>query len=211
KFPQGGWNLNAPLEMQPESEWGTLPNFADSVRNFAHLKGLDVFEIALNHPEQYSALAYRLHNLTYAKEGFRPNNIFLDCFTFLDPFANLKLGILPLWLAFNCADSLRFAKNFLASQGRTYENIYLALVPSFCAPPDTPPVKDWIEALSPYGRVRLIGVSSSRYPEDLFSFYKFTIDISKRIAREKTPRILPPEASELEIVYQNLVEKNTEL
>ncbi|MEW5945729.1 MAG: hypothetical protein AB1742_05985 [bacterium] len=210
KHPEGGWKLDAPLEIQPESEWGTPAGFADSAKEFADDRGIEYLELKFDHPGKYSELAYRLYALSCAKAGVRLNRVLLDCFTFLAPHAGLSLGVLPLWLPFNCSDSLRFAKRFLEAQGKTYDSIFLALVPTFCAPPDTPHAREWKKELQPFGAVTLIGTSAKAYPEDIRSFFRFLPDIHGKIKKIVLPELTPPDLEEIKIVHQNIIRGGTD-
>lgn len=173
---KGGWRLDFPLEVYPESEWGTMPEFKDDVHNFAREHGYEVINIKADHPEKFSLLASKMHFLASEKENKKPKYIFFDCFSYLDPIANLQSRLIPVWLPFNCYDSYSYAQKFLHDLEGNFDFL-LTLVPSFTSDFDYVPLIKWTEEIEKYGNLYLIGVNSKKYPLDIMSFFKFSQDI----------------------------------
>lgn len=184
------WNLDLPLEERPESEWGCPSGLADDLRKFAQEKGFDLLHLRFDHPEWYSFLAYR----AYLAAGAREGELMLDCFTYISPHTNVTTGIPALWLPFNTVDSLEFARRFL--EGRRFDRVYLALVPSFARCEDTVPLAKWQKLLQDKGRIELVGVDPGSYPADPLAPFAYSAKLG-RIRRRYRPRprlSLEPEA-----------------
>lgn len=162
------WGRDLPLETRPESEWGCPPEFAATVMEFAAEEGIEVIEIRYRHPADYGLLSYRAY---LACAGVRKNQIMFDCFNYQNPCTNLQTGIPALWLPFNTEDTLSFAREFLT--GREFQQIYLALVPSFARSPDTVSIEDWEAVLSSHGELRLLGIDPHAFPADTLAPFRF--------------------------------------
>ena len=160
----------------PESEWGLLPSFADDVRSFADSNKYRTVEIMLDHPDQLSEIMYRAFTVLIQKEhGDINRRIFMDSFTNSSPIFNRKVSACPLWLPFICDDSYDFATRILDTEHETTE-LLIALHPSFSNPFDLTPLEKWMNYLSRFKKVNLIGVNESKYPADLTAYFKFTED-----------------------------------
>jgi len=107
----GGWSLpDLPLEERAESEWGAVPPLREVVETFARANGYRFVPLEGDHPEWYARLALRAHRRLSEKEGREPAGALVEVFTQSNPVAPLAARLLPLWLPFNCADSLRFLR-----------------------------------------------------------------------------------------------------
>jgi hypothetical protein len=156
------WPLRLPLEVRRESEWGCPEPFAESIREFADQEGFELLEIALDHPWDYSLLAYKAY-LTC--EGVRQGWVLFDCFNQQNPRTNVLTGLPAVWLPFNTQDAFKQTQDFL--KGKGVERIYITLVPSFSRAPDTVPLERWRQLLAKHSNdLQLVGISSSRYPAD---------------------------------------------
>ncbi len=190
------WPLRLPLEVRRESEWGCPEPFAQSVRELAEQEGFELLEIGLDHPWDYSVLAYEAY---LACEGARKRWVFFDCFNHQNPRTNIMTGIPGLWLPFNTRDVLEQAGEFL--QGKRFERIYITLVPSFSRSPDTAPLERWQKLLTRHSEdVRLIGISPSRYPADPlapFCLIAATRDLRRRFALTKPLKLKISKLKEL--------------
>ena len=187
------WPLDLPIETRRESEWGCPEAFAAAVMNFATQHGLEVLELQFEHPKGYSLLAY---NAYLATEHSRQDEILFDCFNHQNPRTNIETGIPGLWLAFNTEDGLTFAGEFL--EGRTFDRIYFTLLPSFASSPDTAGLNDWIELLSQYGKLELVGINPRIFPADPLAPFRFASDMKDLRQRHKLPTPLKLELSTLE-------------
>ena len=187
------WPLELPTETRRESEWGCPEAFAAAVKNFAAQHGVEVLELQFDHPEAYSLLAY---NAYLTCEGARQEEILFDCFNHQNPRTNIQTGIPGLWLPFNTEDSLAFAGEFL--EGRTFDWIYFTLLPSFASSPDTTKLNDWIELLSQYGELELLGVNTRTFPADPLAPFRFVSDMKDLRQRYELPTALQLDLATLE-------------
>ncbi len=176
----GQWKLELPLEERPESEWGCPSRLVDDVRRFAQKRGFDLLHLRFDHPEWYSYLAYR----AYLAAGAREGELMLDCFTYISPYTNVTTRIPALWLPFNTADSLEFARRIL--DGRHFQRIYLTLVPSFARCRDTAPLSRWQRLLQDKGPVELLGIDPGCYPADPLAPFAYSEKL-RRLRRRQPP------------------------
>lgn len=105
----GGWSLEGlSLEKRPESEWGAEPPLREVVESFAQAQGYGFLALEGEHPEWYARLALGVHRRLSQQEGREPAGALIEVFTQSNPAAPLASRLLPLWLPFNCTDSLHF-------------------------------------------------------------------------------------------------------
>jgi len=170
-FVGGRWTLDLPLETQPESEWGTLPQFRLACQAFAQASGYRFLPLTGNSPECFSTLAFCAHQAVLRNEGREPQGTFIDCFTQVNPLAVRLSSLLPLWLPFNCTDSLAYLKRMVGRlpKGRP---VLFAPVPNFARSFDTVKVDAWLAALSGFD-VNLLGINRRHYPADLAALFRF--------------------------------------
>ena len=162
------WPLELPLQARRESEWGCPEDFVLSAVGFAADRGIETVEISFDHPWSYSLLA---HNAYLACDGVRSRSLVIDCFNHLNPRTNVETGIPALWLPFNTVEGLSFVESALS--GKTFDRVYFAILPSFADSPDTAPLESWIDLLSRYGDVELVGVDPDRFPADPLAPFRF--------------------------------------
>jgi len=191
------WALDLPLLERRESEWGCPEEFASSVRDFAARRGIELLEIGLDHPQDYSLLAYRAY---LEGAGARREEILFDCFNHQNPRTNVQTGIPALWLPFNTADSLAFAQEFL--EGREFARIYLTLLPSFSRSPDTAALERWVELLSRHGELELLGIDPRLFPADTLAPFRFAARMRGLRRRYRLPRPLKLDLAALEGLLQ---------
>ena len=178
------WRMDLPVQERPESEWGCPIEFAAAVHTFARAHGIEVIDIRLPHPQDYGLLAYH----AYLAAGAQRKEIMFDCFNYQSPYTNVQTGIPALWLPFNTADSLAGVRKFLA--GKTFDRIYLALVPSFARCPDTTSVKSWENLLAEHGKVMLLGIDPHAYPADTLAPFRFVRAMTKLYHDQRLPKPL---------------------
>lgn len=175
----GGWRLKGsryPLEKLPESEWGGVPEFEESAIEYAREKGIPMLILTADHPEKYSELAFELHLEASRRDGVAPMFVFADCFNQLDPWANLRSRLLPLWLPYYCRSSFEFARRMLARLPADVQAL-LTMHPSLADPFDMAPLREWIELMTRGSAPILIGVDPERFPYDI----SYMVDFGKRI------------------------------
>ena len=204
---RGGWQLlhyQDQIEETRESEWGSIPQFRDSVKAFAESHGYEFRALHGYHPEDFSALAYtaylwesRLHN--------RPlNGLLVECFSQINPTAAQRANLLPLWLPFNTQDSLEFFSRMTPMIPKGLP-VALSLLANFTKAPDLPPATAWEKVASRIGPVEWIGIHPERYPMDLASIFNYVTDLQKWVqehpGEEPTPHLTP---EDLLSMIQNL-------
>lgn len=168
-----GWRLEGfPLTQGPESEWGSLPEFRNAVRAFAHERDYQFQALNGAHPEDFSALAYtaylweaRLHERT-------PQGVLIECFGQINPTAALRSHLLPLWLPFQADDSLHYLAR-MAAYLPDQMPVLLSLLANFTPTPDTSGATAWKQIAGQRGEVTWIGVDPQRYPVDLASRFNY--------------------------------------
>jgi len=180
-----GWSLDLPLETQPESEWGTLPEFRLACQSFAQEHGYGFLPLVGDSPEYYSALAFQAWLRILEKEDREPQAVFIDCFTQVNPWATRLSSLLPLWLPFNCTDSLSFLKRMVAELPRD-RPVLFAPVPNFARTFDTVAIDAWLDALSGF-EVHLLGVNPRHYPADLAALFRFAPALRDWCNRHSAP------------------------
>ncbi|MHA2646290.1 MAG: hypothetical protein V2G47_07480 [bacterium JZ-2024 1] len=170
----------------PESEWGTPPAFLDSAREILKKENIPYTEIRFTHPQNFSLFVWKLW------QDFSPSSrIFLDSFTFIDPYFHLLTRIPPYWLPFNCRDSLRLARQHLNSH--RFESIYLSLPPSFADNQDVASLTEWERLLSPLGKLIPFAISP-KFPVDAYAVFRRTQEQQKwysRLSPAPAPLTLP--------------------
>jgi hypothetical protein len=162
------WPLDLPVQTRRESEWGCPEEFASSVAALAADRGLEIIQISFEHPWNYSLLA---HDAYLTCDGVRSRSLLIDCFNHQNPRTSVESGIPALWLPFNTAEGLAFVEDALS--GRAFDRIHLSLLPSFADSPDTAPLAAWIDLLSRYGEVELVGIDPDRFPADPSAPFRF--------------------------------------
>lgn len=170
---RGGWQLaDYPLVGQRESEWGSLPLFREAVRRFAQAAGFGFRAVHGTHPEEFSALAYTAYLWEARLHERRPQALLIETFSQINPTAALRSDLLPLWMPFNCDDSLRFLSGFLDFVPSGLP-VLLALLANFSRSPDVPGAAAWLQIASEVGPVTWIGTHPERYPFDLASRFDY--------------------------------------
>jgi len=162
------WPLDLSTSLRRESEWGCPGEFAASAARFAEQRGIKTVEISFDHPWTYSLLAYAAY---LASGGVRPRSLLIDCFNHLNPRTNIETGIPALWLPFNTTEGLALVEQAL--DGKAFEWIGFAPLPSFAGSPDTAPLAPWVGILSEHDKVELVGVDPDRYPADPLAPFRF--------------------------------------
>lgn len=161
----GGWALEGlPLEERPESEWGAEPPLRELVEQFARRNGYRFLPLEGDHPEWYALLAFAAHRRLHEKEGKEAQGVLVEVFTQSNPVAALTSRLLPVWLPFNCADSLRFLRRMrpLLPAGRP---VLLTPLSNFVHTFDTAAWEAYEEALGG-ADLDVLGVRRRLFPSD---------------------------------------------
>jgi hypothetical protein len=168
---QTAWALPFPWLSTAESEWGTLPPLRAAVEKFAAEHGYRWRVLHGNHPEDFSRLAFFAAYQAALNAEQEPAGVLVDCFTQTSPTAAIQAGLLPLWLPYNCVDSL----DFLCRMAQSFppgKPVLLAPVPSFAPAWDVARAEDWQAACGPEAGVTWIGASPAAYPVDLAGWFR---------------------------------------
>ena len=194
----GGWRLPSDFahSSQRESEWGSLPEFRDAVRRFTQIEGYEFRSIAAGHPEDFSAMVYTAY-LWESRLHYRtPNGILIECFSQINPTAALRSDLLPIWLPFNCDDSLEYLARifqFLPKQSP----ILLSLLATFTQTPDLPGAQAWRQIVAKGAPITWIGVRPDHYPFDLASRFDYLPQLQRwtrsHPGAEPRPHLTPDE------------------
>lgn len=165
---RGGWTLSEhwPIVEQPESEWGSLPEFKVAVQDFAEREEYQFKALSGGHPEDFSALAYTAYLWEAGLHERTPQGVLIECFNQINPTAALRANLLPLWLPFHTDDSLHYLAR-MASYLPHDLPVLLSLVPSLLRTPDTPGALAWEEIARKVGSLTWIGLNPERYPIDV--------------------------------------------
>jgi len=162
------WPFELGVSIRRESEWGCPETFAAAAVSYAAEKGIDTVTISFDHPFDYSLLAYQAY---LACGGVRGRSLLIDCFNHINPRTNIQTGIPALWLPFNTVEGLALVEEALGEEPLDW--IGFAPLPSFAESPDTVPLEEWIDLLSRYGKVELLGIDPGRFPVDPLAPFRF--------------------------------------
>ncbi len=200
---QGDWSIASPWLPAPESEWGSLPPFRQAVEDFAAANGYRFRVLRGSHPEDFSRLAFYAAYQAALSSGREPAGVLIDCFTQTSPTAALRAGLLPLWLPYNCSDSLAFLRQ-MAPQFPRGKPVLLAPAPSFSPAWDTVSARDWQAACPPDSEVTWIGVNPAALPVDLAGMFRFVPDLQAWCASHPQPDKPSFSITELELLVSSM-------
>ncbi len=192
------WKLSGlPLEVGPESEWGSEESLSVALNDFARENGYRYYHFCLPSPNDYSLLALMAFSRLYEKAGVQPRGIFVGMFSQFDPAWTLMSHHLPVWLIFNTGDSCEVLQRILQEIPASLP-VYLSLLATFSITPDMAAWEEWLETLK--GRkVIQVGARKSHYPCDTRALIHWQNDyhaLSTKIG-EIQSRISAQELSEL--------------
>jgi hypothetical protein len=196
------WPFELPVSTRRESEWGCPEPFASAAAEFAADRGIESVEISFEHPWDYSLLA---HDAYLVCEGVRGRSLVIDCFNHLNPRTNVETGIPALWLPFNTEEGLALVEEALS--GEAFDRIRFAILPSFAESPDTAPLGPWIDLLSRYGEVELVGIDPKRFPADPLAPFRFVDRMNELGESERLDRPLRLEVEDLVSLLSDLIDR----
>ncbi len=151
-------------ESGPESEWGSEPELGDALEVFCQREGFRLLRIAMSDPNGFSRLAFRAYRFLLEKEGRAPAGVVVETFSQYDATAVLQCGLMPLWLIFNTADSLRFLQEMVPEFPREGP-VFFSPLATFSLTPDIVPFEAWQHALAGFDWTNT-GARASHYPAD---------------------------------------------
>jgi hypothetical protein len=184
------WNLPAPDGWWPESEWGYDSALSQDIEEFAHEHGLRIRRIVFHDPQDLSPLVADLYRWWYQIRGLPTDRLFVESFTFLQPWCALRLGVVPYWAVFNDRTSLNLLNNYLDT-AKPYDEIYANLFSNGLHALGMASIDQWQAMLN---RARkhgqFIGVNEQKYPRDVASFIRHYTDLKKLKGRYPMPEPL---------------------
>lgn len=203
KLSNQSWKLERyPLELGPESEWGSEPGMAEAVKRFCEKEGFQFVHIRLPHPNDFSKLAFNAAKYILTKTNQEPAGVLIETFTQFDSQAAIRSGLLPLWLIFNTRDSLAHLKEMI-SLFPINKPVFFSPLSTFSITPDLVPWSDWESALKGFDWIN-IGARSDHYPADPRAIVKWVDPLRNWVAKHPQPLYRKIEPFELQELAQNL-------
>jgi hypothetical protein len=190
------WALDEyPLEEGPESEWGSESELAETLERFCAREGYRFVRIRLDHPNDFSHLAFAAARLCIEKEGRTPLGVVVEMFSQFDSTAARRGELLPLWLVFNTVDSLEYLKAMLA-RFPSQAVVFFSPLATFSITPDLVPWRDWQAALAGFDWIN-IGTRASHYPSDAAAIVRWPEKLRQWVERNPHPVKVILDADEL--------------
>ena len=164
----------------PEAEWGFEPALRDDVMAFAQEHGLKVQRIVFDDPQALSPLVADLHRWWYDQRGIPSDRLLVESFTYLQPWWNLRLGLVPYWTVFNDQTSLNLLRRDLEAS-RPYDDIFLTLFSNGLNSLGIASIDQWRSEILALARRRgqFLGVNERRYPRDNASIARHYLDLKR--------------------------------
>lgn len=182
----GGWALpDLSPTLQIESEWGTIPPLKEAVEAFAQRHGYHFLVLQADHPECYARLALAAYRWLNKKEGRKPAATLIEMFTQINPTAPLLSPLLPLWLPFNCTDSLRFLRE-LRHLIPTDHPVLFTPAPNFARTFDAAEWKDYHDILLGLD-VHILGMRKRLFLCDPASLWRPSQELRRWCRKHFTP------------------------
>jgi hypothetical protein len=170
--PPASWTLPLPWLPERESEWSSLQQFRRSVETFASENGYRFLALNGTHPSDFSRIAFYAGYQAILNAGQEPSGVLADCFTLTSPTGALRAGLVPLWLPFNCVDSLAFLGE-MAPEFPPGKPVLLAPAPSFSPSWDVASADAWAAACGPRTGATWLGIDPKAYPVDVAGLFRF--------------------------------------
>jgi len=201
------WGLNQnkwPLEIGPESEWGSEPGLADALEFFCNQEGFRFIKITLAHPNDCARLAFAAAKKLLQNEGREPAGTLIECFSQFDSNTAMQTGLLPLWLIFNTTDSVKFLKE-MSSAFPLNKPIFFSPLSTFSITPDMAAWHDWENAI---GKDFInIGARKSHYPSDTSALLHWASPLHAWAKQNIRPLVARLTADELlELTVRNIAQ-----
>lgn len=199
----GGWSLpGLPLERHPESEWGTLPEFRAAVEKFAQEHSYRFLPLVADHPEWYAELAFRANVRLFEKGDMEPQGVLVECFTQTNPLAVRQSRLLPLWLPWNCTDSLPFLRR-MAAEFPPGKPVVFTPLANFTPTFDLATLDQYREILRGFPLV-MLGMNPRLYPADPTSLFRTARELERWCAAHPAPVRIHLSSDELAMCAQEI-------
>ena len=176
-----------------ESEWGSAPEFYDSIKHFCTKNGYQLIRIKYTNPHDFSKLAFSIQKSWLEKNDVIPRGTIIEMFTQYDLTSVARGGLLPLWLIFNTNDSLELLKQ-MKRQFPENKPVFFSPLATFSITPDMVPYNKWEDELQGFKWVN-IGARKSHYPADTLTLVKWFKPLRKWADEQRVElkRFISPE------------------
>ncbi len=164
------WPLDFPIEDQPESEWGTLPELGEALEGLARERGYRFVSLRGPNPEWYATRAYEVWQRLFERASTEPWGTLIEMFTCVNPAAVRASSLIPLWLPWNCTDSLASLRQMTPRFDRARPVLFTPLS-NFSLTPDTVSWDEWVAALSEFD-AQLLGQRRWLFPSDPVALWR---------------------------------------
>jgi hypothetical protein len=115
-------------------------------------------------PEWFAARACEVWRRLYERASLEPQGTLIEMFTCVNPAAVRASSLIPLWLPWNCTDSLAFLKQMTPRFDRD-RPVLVTLLSNFSLTPDTVSWNEWTSALSEFD-AKMLGQRRRLFPSD---------------------------------------------
>jgi hypothetical protein len=201
--PRQSWAVQLPWLPQRESEWGSLQVFRRAVETFSSESGYRFLALNGSHPTDFSRIAFYASHQAIRDMDQEPSGVLVDSFTLTSPTGALQAGLLPLWLPFNCVDSLGFLSD-MAPDFPAGRPVLLAPVPSYSPSWDVARADQWVAACGPRADVTWLGIDPAAYPVDIAGWFRFLPALQSWCAHAGTHARPPFGVADLETLIRRL-------
>jgi len=168
--PLGHWRLQGRMAFEmPESEWGSMPPFREMVQRFSRQHDYHFVGLEGGHPQDFSLMAFYVWQRMFEAAGIEPQGVLIETFTQVAPMATRLGALLPLWLPWNCEDSLEFLHKMAGLFPDDKPLLWLPL-PNFVETFDMVPWEAWLQALDGM-TVHPLGMHPHLYPVNPAALY----------------------------------------
>lgn len=176
------WDPPKPDIERPEAEWGFEPALLEDLRKLARRRGWRIQRLVFEDPADPSPRVADLYRWWYRERGFSDRRLFAESFLLLDLWWCLRTGSVPFWMVFNTGRSADELQRYVRRRG-PFDEIYLTLFANSVAGIDQTGIRGWKSILRRARRQGLfVGVAEASYPFDLGVYFRFHVDLEKKIA-----------------------------
>jgi hypothetical protein len=172
------WMLDGyPLEMGPESEWGSEAGLGEALESFCKKEGFNFVKISYSDPNNFSKLAFLAKKDMLNKKNIEPAGVVIEMFSQFETTIIDQSALLPLWLIFNTTDS----KEFLLGMKTEFPKdkpVFFSGLATFSNTPDIVPWSDWEQALKDFNIIN-IGARKNHFPSDTLALLDWKKPLEK--------------------------------
>ncbi|MDY7042494.1 MAG: hypothetical protein SVX38_16705, partial [Chloroflexota bacterium] len=159
--------------------------FRAVVEEFARERGYHFLPLTADHPQWYAKLAFLASALLCEKEGVESQGVLVECFTQANPIASRRSGLLPLWLPWNCTDSLPFLRQMTTKFPPGKPVVFTPLA-NFTRTFDLATLDQYRDILAGFPLI-LLGMNQRLYPSDPTSLFRTSRELERWCAAHPAP------------------------